>query len=826
MNKRYIFTFIIMLLTLTSWAQQRKTTLTIQVTSVEGDYLEGQAVTLRQTEWDVSYGNLTLDANGECTLRIYSGQHSIDIDRDGFLHKHVDFNVPEEQTTYKVDIALEEQTREPFTLKATTTHDATTGSTDVLLEWNTEAPAFFDDFESYEPWAINFGEWTGIDADQEAAAPLLGSYPNRGVMQYAQVINPLTVEPTWWYDYPILRPFSGKQYVGFTRTNSGLANDDWLISPLINVGTDNILSFVGKAADQYAERFMVYICEVTPEHPGDKQADFTRIDEGNYETADYRGWREYNYDLSAYAGRPVKFAIRYISEYNRYGSFMLMIDDVFVGQPESMPLTARKARRNSPANPNERFLVFLDGQQVGTTEDYSYLLHDVQPGSHVLGVKAVYKAAESSIVTLPLTIAADAFSRVVFNVTADSKLSTDGLVIQLVSTTTSTAYSITVKDGQAVLASLPNDSYIVNIAEGAFNEYLQTISVTADGTFDIVLTDHILAPFNITANNEESGDVILRWNQELIFSDSFEEYEDFATGTFGEWRSYDLDQQPVYPIGLGSTSNIVSFPGSGTATNPSAIPPIVFNPWKTTPAMLPTDAAIAAPTGDKTVVFFSPQRVQADKWLISPLLDIHDAYQLSVKAKAYASYPEKMEFCISTEGSTQPADFTVLSIVDPVSAGQWALYETSLADYAGQRVRLAIHYTSVDAFFVQVDDFTVGPASGEGEVVDYGNIVRFDIYVDGVKVGESLTPTFTLSGLAEGQHTVGIKSIYKSGESAMTEYVIQVEAPSSVLPATVVRSQTTKPEYYNLQGQRLSAGQQTRGIVIVKNGNVIKKLHR
>ena len=63
--------------------------------------------------------------------------------------------------------------------------------------------------------------WTGIDADLEAAAPLVGSYPNRGVMQYAQIINPLTVTPTWWYDYPILRPYSGQQYVGFTRTNSG-----------------------------------------------------------------------------------------------------------------------------------------------------------------------------------------------------------------------------------------------------------------------------------------------------------------------------------------------------------------------------------------------------------------------------------------------------------------------------------------------------------------------------------------------------------------------------------------------------------------------------
>ena len=54
----------------------------------------------------------------------------------------------------------------------------------------------------------------------------MGSYPNRGIMQYAQIINPLTVVPTWWYDYPILRPYGGQQYVGFTRTSSGNANDE------------------------------------------------------------------------------------------------------------------------------------------------------------------------------------------------------------------------------------------------------------------------------------------------------------------------------------------------------------------------------------------------------------------------------------------------------------------------------------------------------------------------------------------------------------------------------------------------------------------------
>ena len=311
----------------------------------------------------------------------------------------------------------------------------------------------------------------------------------------------------------------------------------------------------------------------------------------------------------------------------------------------------------------------------------------------------------------------------------------------------------------------------------------------------------------------------MRWNQELSFTDSFEDYDDFATGTFGQWKSIDRDQQPVYPIALGSQSNIVKFPGSGTATNPTAIAPMVFNPWNTTPAMLPTDPAIAAPTGQKTVIFFSPQRTKADKWLISPLMDIHDNYQLSVTAKGYTSmYPESMEFCIS-DGSDQPDDFTVLSTVDPVSSEQWAVYKTDLADYAGRQVRLAVHYTSYDAFLAQIDDFTVGPEDGQGAVVDYGNVVRYDIWLDGEKIGESLSPSFVIDSLAEGYHVIGICAVYQNGQSETAYY----ETGDDITAVTSPRSTLTTHHspLYDLQGRKLSNGQIKKGIYVKDGRKVI-----
>ena len=806
-------------------AQERNIQLTITVSSVEGDVLTGQPVTLHQTDYQVSYGTLVLNAQGQCQVKVYPGNHRLTIERDGFNTFTEDFVVAEGATTHAVSAQLTEKVRTPYSLTVAADHNAYTGKDDLHLTWNTEQPAFFDDFESYTPWAVQFGEWTGIDADVEAAASLLGSYPNRGVMQYAQIINPLTVEPTWWYDYPILRPYAGSQYLGFTRTNSGNANDDWLISPVVSVGNENVLSFMAKAGDQFIERFMVY---VTTKLDNPVQSDFIRLDKDNYETADYTGWRQYTYDLSAYAGQQIKFAIRYISEYNRTGSFMLMVDNVFVGQQrgEQTNFSRRAAvQHRSQANPNEVFDVYLDGQLMGSTEDYSYTIASVAAGSHTVGVRAHYKVAQSEMVSQPVVVAgAESYASLTFNVTADSKLSVDGQQITLISTATSQTYVLSVSGGKATIASLPKGGYLVAVAEGAFCEYKETLSLDADKTVDLVLTDRMLTPYNITATYQADGSVQMRWNQELLFADSFEDYDDFATGSFGEWVTVDADQQPVYPVSLNGS--IIAFPGSGTQYNPTAIAPMVFNPWTTQPAMLPTDHAIAAPTGNKTIIFFSAQQAQNDKWLISPPIEINEGYQFSISAKAYASaYPESMEFCVSLDASTNPDDFIALSQANPLASEEWMQYTTDLSVLAGKTVRLAVHYTSTDAFMAQVDDFKVGPADGQGKQVDYGNVVRFDIYLDGQKVGQSEQPSYLLPQLSEGKHTVGVKAIYKSGESQMAEYIVDTTLNSI---ETLSAGQTDSIEVYTLSGVRLNtaAAQLPKGVYVVKSAKGTFKMRK
>lgn len=652
-------------------------------------------------------------------------------------------------------------------------------------------------------------------------------------------MNPLAVEPMWYYDYPILRAHGGKQYVGFVRTQTGEANNDWLISPEITMGTDNILSFYAKAADKYLEKFIVYVTTKTDNPSAD---DFTQLSPGNYETVDYKEWAYKEYGLSGYAQQKVKIAVRYIGEANNGGAFMLMMDDFYVGQPDyespasaasrvsvAKPLRALRLPQRSAANPNEDFDIYLDGTKVGTTDEYTYTLNDLPLGSHTLGVKATYLAAESELTTTTVDISTADYAALSVNVTADSKLSADGQTVNVLSLDNGTLYSVQVAKGVAALKLLPKGNYRVSVEKGAFKAYEQDVNLQADTSLSVTLQDDVLTPYNITADLSQGADgntqAVVRWNQVLGFPDSFESYPDFATGEFGGWKTIDADQLPVYPIGLGSQSNIVSFPGSGTQTSPKAIAPMVFNPWKTSPAMLPTDEAMRAPDGDKFVIFFSPQSGKADKWLISPLVDIYGNYEFKVTAKSYDGnyYPESFEFAVS-EGGDKPEDFTIVSYAAKMPGDHWTQYTTPLADYAGKKVRIGVHYVSYDTFFAQLDDVKIGPAEGSQANLDYGNVVKYNIYLDGQKVGETTEATFTIADVPAGNHTVGVEAVYKNSTSDMGTYNIVVTGMGTIK----VLATPENGEIYNLAGQKMNASLQPlpRGVYVVKDGNSVRKIRK
>lgn len=777
MKKFKLFLILLaMFATLQAAAQSRNCNLQIKVTASTGESLTGQRVVLEQTDYSLTYAarETTLDAAGECTVRAYSGNHRITVERQGFNAYTSTFSVSGDMT---LNVEITEDVRNPFALTSSESHDPMTGNNNVTLSWNREKPAFFDDFEGYTAFATDFSPWTGIDGDIAAAAPLQGSYPNRGVLQYAQIINPLAVEPSWWTDYPVLRPYSGKQYVGFIRTYSGTPNDDWLISPAITVGKNNIVRFMAKAADVYKERFEVAVS--TADNP--KAADFITISSGNYETVGYEEWEAKSYDLSAFEGETVHIAIHYIGDPANGGAFMLMVDDFFVGQADyfsdeaTMSAKSLRAAARSPYNPNEHFYVYKNGEKVGETDGYSFRFDQLAKGTYTLGVKAVYKNAESALATLDVNVGNGEYYPVHVAATANDNVKVNGVVLDLLNLATSEQYEMTITDGKLDIASLPKGEYLATVEAERYDVWSQNVTVDKESTLNIALVETIINPYNITVTQTDSEtegrvNAEVRWNQDLGFSDSFEDYDDFSTD-FGDWTSIDNDKRAVYPIGLGSASNIVNFPGASTPSNPSAIAPMVFNPYKTSPAMAPQDAAVMAPTGEKSVIFFSPQLATADKWLISPALDVRGGYVCRVSVKAYQSvYPENFEFCVSTtDGSVE--QMKALGAINPNDT--WQTYEIDLSAYAGQTVYIGLHYVSTDSFFAQVDDFYVGPK--EATDANVGNVQSYDLYLDGSYIGSTNAMFYPVIGISRGEHTIGIQANYASGKSKLVEFTFNAQ---------------------------------------------------
>ena len=771
--KHMTLVVLLSLLALPALGQSRNINLTISVTAPDGSAVSDAATTLVQTDFQITYGNITF-SGGKATVKVYPGNHSLTVTKPGYKIAISTFNVKVDTT---VSVQLAEQTQRPFSLTAQVVHNAVTGLNDVNFSWNKEAPIFYDDFEGYDAFSIQFGQWTGIDGDQLAAAPLQGNYLNRGVLQYAQVMNPMKVEPAWWYDYPVLRPYDGQQYVGFTRTMSGAANDDWLISPSITLGNMDVLQFMAKAADVYKEKFQVYVTEKL-DNP--KAGDFKMISSGNYETVDYKTWYRKSYDLSAYNGKTIKFAIRYMSESNSGGAFMLMIDNVYVGQAFSAPAKA-KARRvapMSPMNPNESFKVYLNNEQVGTTEGYEYVFTGLDAGIYKLGVQAIYQASQSEIVDTTITIVNNT-AQLTVNVATNNGLSIDGEKVMLTDAVTSQIQEAQIAGGKVQFPSLPKGEYYLGVTAIHFNTHEEKFSIGQDTVINVLLKETIVNPYNITADvvheGNNSNKVAVRWNQNISFNDSFEQYPDFATGKFGDWTTYDLDQRNTYPIGLGSQSNIVTFPGACTPQNPCPVPPLVFNPWKTTPPMLPTDPAVQAPDGEKTVIFFSPQQFGANKWLVSPEILIRDGFLCRFAAKAYAKYTESMEVCAFLNGKSNPAtdSYEQASTIGNVTYGNWTVYETDLSKYVGQKIRIGVHYTSFDAFFAQIDKFYVGNGQDDGSTIDVGKVNHYVVYLDRDSVGSTPANFFDLTKVADGTHQVGVKAVYTSGASEIVTHTFK-----------------------------------------------------
>jgi hypothetical protein len=215
------------------------------------------------------------------------------------------------------------------------------------LTSNAQVTVYEDSFESYTNFAITgFGNWQTIDGD------LLNTYtgglptgtnpnwPNAGAAMAYQIFNPSATTPqpvtnstdacstTAGTENRNFDPKTGSKYAacwaGVPSTTGGAtANNDWLVSPVITLGTSNneLRFWVKSLSDCYGlekYRVGVYVGTGTP-----TAANFTIISGVAALTAPYLTWEEKIFSLNAYSNQSIRIGIRCTTA----DAYMFMVDD-------------------------------------------------------------------------------------------------------------------------------------------------------------------------------------------------------------------------------------------------------------------------------------------------------------------------------------------------------------------------------------------------------------------------------------------------------------------------------------------------------------------
>ena len=201
----------------------------------------------------------------------------------------------------------------------------------ALNQINAQTVLFEDSFETYDDFIIeNIGSWTLNDVDLLPTYGFQGvAFTNSGVAKSFQIFNSTTTDP-------VLTASETSDWSARTGSKVTVcfaampappitANNDWLISPQITLGSqNNVLKFWAKSCDTGFgnEKFKVGISTTNTD-----LASFTTISPGNFVLNPATAlWVEYTYNLDNYQGQSVYIAINCVSD----DQFGFAIDDFSV----------------------------------------------------------------------------------------------------------------------------------------------------------------------------------------------------------------------------------------------------------------------------------------------------------------------------------------------------------------------------------------------------------------------------------------------------------------------------------------------------------------
>lgn len=200
----------------------------------------------------------------------------------------------------------------------------------VSIQWN---PVIDESFSGYESFATSISDWLFVDQDLGVTAGLWGNnvaFTNEKYTGSFIVFDPDAVNAP-------VNAYLGHKFLGCVAnsTLSNRKNDDWMISPEIEITQSTWLTFMARSATILygMERINVLVSE-----SGTATLQFTKINTNPYIEVP-EAWTMYKYDLSSYMGKKIRFAIQCVSD----NAYMLMLDAFKISSDEPILNTLKTA---------------------------------------------------------------------------------------------------------------------------------------------------------------------------------------------------------------------------------------------------------------------------------------------------------------------------------------------------------------------------------------------------------------------------------------------------------------------------------------------------
>ncbi|MFW5707597.1 MAG: InlB B-repeat-containing protein, partial [Bacteroidota bacterium] len=174
-------------------------------------------------------------------------------------------------------------------------------------------------FDTYDDFTTDLTPWINIDTHGNNTWGAAGfNFPGETTAFGWKIMNPETTDPAINDNNPA---YQGTKYLFSVASNpppTTGAENKWLISPPMVGSEESVLSFFARSlTHEYGpERIKVYVSTT-----GTNPEDFVMISTDPFEEVPLN-WTEYSYDLGAYAGETMHFAVENVSD----DAFMLFLD--------------------------------------------------------------------------------------------------------------------------------------------------------------------------------------------------------------------------------------------------------------------------------------------------------------------------------------------------------------------------------------------------------------------------------------------------------------------------------------------------------------------